>query len=256
MRREALVLTMMLVFGMSACESDKAVKVADEAETVSDKVEDAPAPAEEVANPEAQEEDVVANEEAKTPAKASSEVVRNDDDTVIDWSTFPLKGEVLQKFAWTDFQGQNAVVMVKELRGKTGGAILVTHARFNADGTWTKVRDLKEVIESCEFDLVLDGFVGEWSVSDVDGDSIGEATFAWNSDCVSDVSPTTFKLFMLEDGQKYALRGDTLAEGQGGKYTMGPEFATAPKSFEAHAKKAWEAALPRIEGLFDELPDE
>jgi len=65
-------------------------------------------------------------------------------------------------------------------------------------------------------------------------------TFAYRVGCVSDVSPITLKLRVIENGEKYILRGETLlSDGEGGKYKPDPKFKKWPKELAAHAKKRW-----------------
>jgi len=61
--------------------------------------------------------------------------------------------------------------------------------------------------------------------------------------CTSDVSPLTLKLMMLEDREKYPIRGTTVVDvggGQryGGEKRFGEEFAGAPVAFRDFASRA------------------
>src|SRR5690606_29174293 len=79
-------------------------------------------------------------------------------------------------------------------------------------------------------------------------DGIGEVAFAYRADCVSDMSPVTVKLLLLENGDKYILRGTTRIEDPGGAYggdlKVDPSFTKGPKEFLAHAKALWERESP------------
>ncbi len=171
---------------------------------------------------------------------ATSKVLRTDG-AALNVEEFPRTGELQRVLSWTDKYGTNAVVFSRQKRGKTGAALVASHGRLEGDGSWTIVREFKEVIETCEFDLILEPYVGDWSVTDLDNDGVGEATFAWNADCVSDVSPTIYKLLMTEDGNKYTLRGYTRVGEFGGDFKADPEFQKAPAGFQAHAEKTWAA---------------
>ena len=81
------------------------------------------------------------------------------------------------------------------------------------------------------------------TVTDLDNDGIGEVAFVYFVDCVSDVSPYSAKLMLIEKGQKYPIRG-TVKMAFGGhvtpsQYTLGPEFERAPPSFTKYAKALW-----------------
>jgi hypothetical protein len=83
------------------------------------------------------------------------------------------------------------------------------------------------------------------AVTDLDGDGIAEVTFAYELACRSDVSPSTYKLLLLEGGTKYILRGETTVDPGdgviGGKFTADPEEAKWPAPFLAAAKRLWDA---------------
>lgn len=83
------------------------------------------------------------------------------------------------------------------------------------------------------------------TVTDLDGDGIAEVTFAYEVACRSDVSPSTYKLLVLEGGTKYILRGETTVDPGdgviGGTFTADPAEAKWPAAFLAAAKKLWSA---------------
>lgn len=187
-------------------------------------------------------EEQVPKDGFETDPSATDTVVRTDG-AALNVEEFPRKGELQRVLSWTDKYGTNAVVFSREKRGTTGAALTATHGRLEGDGSWTVVREFKEFIDTCEFDLVLEPYLGEWSITDLDKDGVGEATFAWNADCVSDVSPTIYKMLMTEDGAKYTLRGHTRVGEFGGEFKADPEFTKAPEGFQAHAEKAWAASV-------------
>lgn len=205
------------------------------------KSEPSVAPDEKLPAPDEPEDEIPPEAFEQDPSATST--VERVDEKSLDLESFPNKRQRKGVFGWTDKYGTNAVVITAEQRGKNGAGLIATHARQEGDGSWTVVRELKEVIDTCEFDLILKPVFGDWSVTDLDEDGLGEATFGWNADCVSDVSPTTLKLFVIEDGEKYTLRGHTKVEDMGGEFKVDPDFAKAPKGFQAHAEKSWAAAL-------------
>lgn len=154
---------------------------------------------------------------------------------------FEISGKVEQVLGWRDKYGTNAVVITSNTQKSGGGLLLAKHARQEGDGSWSEVRELRELVESCEFDLVLAPRAEtSWSITDLDKDGIGEATFAWTADCTSDVSPNMHKVLLIEDGEKYVLRGVTQVEGMGGEFKADAAFDRAPAAFRAHAEKVWE----------------
>jgi len=78
----------------------------------------------------------------------------------------------------------------------------------------------------------------------MDNNNLGEITFAYKLACISDASPLTLKLLILENGNKYIIRGTTKVD-LGPEYriestkSIDPSFDKAPKSFLLHAKKTW-----------------
>ncbi len=93
----------------------------------------------------------------------------------------------------------------------------------------------------CEFDLTAAFVPGSLTITDLDADGVGEATFLYTLHCTSDVSPATRKLIMREGEAKYAIRGTTkLPEGYGGgEMRLDPSFRAAPKSFREYAVQRW-----------------
>ena len=81
------------------------------------------------------------------------------------------------------------------------------------------------------------------TLTDLDYDNIAEITFIYRTTCTSDVSSSTQKLIMLEEGEKFALRGSTQVMGDGGEYEIGAGFKSAPDEFLNHAKQLWSEHL-------------
>ena len=78
-------------------------------------------------------------------------------------------------------------------------------------------------------------------MSDLDKDGYAEITFGYVMNCTTDMSPGTYKLLLLEDADKYILRGTQrdreMAEfyPEIGRFTPGKSFASAPRVFLKHA---------------------
>ncbi len=161
--------------------------------------------------------------------------------TDADLEGFEVPGKREHVIGWTDRYGTNAVVISRQ--PQRGGALLTaTHGRREGDASWTTVRDFKELISDCEFDVSLYAKIGDWSVTDLDSDGLGEATFAWSAGCRSDVSPLAHKVLVVEDGEKYVLRGQTIdLTGAGGTFEADALFAKVPPAFRQHAEKVWKA---------------
>jgi hypothetical protein len=71
----------------------------------------------------------------------------------------------------------------------------------------------------------------------------GEITFVYRLGCDGDPTPVPMKLMMLEDGDKYAIRGTTSLEmyNHVGEMNVDASFNDAPDEFLPFAKKIWES---------------
>lgn len=66
---------------------------------------------------------------------------------------------------------------------------------------------MRDGVEDCEFEVTGEFLPASLAVRDEDGDAIGEVTFAYRLACRSDVAAADQKLLLLEDGERYVLRG-------------------------------------------------
>jgi hypothetical protein len=158
--------------------------------------------------------------------------------------------KVERTVAWSDGKGTYMAVFVssrKTGRAKdaehTSAGLFVTTLRFYND-RYNVEQDIKELVAPCELDLTANFIDGATGVTDVDGDGLGELTFMYTVGCGGDVSPSTLKLLMLEDKNKYALRGlGRVDPGNGVREggTFKADFGKAPASLLEHAKKVWAA---------------
>ena len=94
---------------------------------------------------------------------------------------------------------------------------------------------------NCPLDLFAGFMPGSLTVTDLDADGVGEATFIYTLQCTSDVSPPTLKLIMREGARKYAIRAAALLpQGYGGgEMNLDPAFAGAPAPLREYAVRRW-----------------
>jgi hypothetical protein len=194
-------------------------------------------------------------EEEPAPAEEDVEVRAGEFDKAAFPAPLPT-GEVLGGIAFADAAGNNflafsredVVVKPKKQDGQLVEPAIQTtilhikHVAKKGDAV-EDVRSYVERIEKCDADIVLEPQFGEWSVTDIDADGVGEASFAYTAGCTSDISPVSHKVFVTEGGEKYVLRGHTAVKpgGPDGE-TIGGEYK-ADKMDEAFMKKAtvvWE----------------
>lgn len=152
-------------------------------------------------------------------------------------------GEVLGGFAFHDSAGDNYVIFAREDRGNEDhihtSVLRIKHVVKSGSGM-REVRSYTERVEDCDLDIFLEPKFGDWSVSDVDQNGIGEASFAYTVACVGDVSPLPHKAFVTEGGQKYVLRGIQQvrlpdSKPEGGTYKADP----MPAVFMEKARDVW-----------------
>ncbi|MEZ4400775.1 MAG: hypothetical protein R3B06_12190 [Kofleriaceae bacterium] len=163
--------------------------------------------------------------------------------TAADLEGVELAGKREHVVGWTDKNGTGALIITTQPQRDNGGLLVATLLYREGDGSWTTDRELKELVDACEFDLTLAAQVGDWTVRDLDGDGRADITVAWNAGCRSDVSPITHKVLVVSKGEKYALRGDTLTAGVGGTFKADPAFKGAPPALLAHAEQVWKATV-------------
>lgn len=155
--------------------------------------------------------------------------------------------KVQKSVSWTDKNGQQIFLIASAEQSKGGGMFRAIRATREGDGSWTTTREFKELVNECEFDLVMTPILDEkLSLTDLNKDGIGEVTFGWIADCTSDVSPNNYKILMSDGEEKYAIRGNTKVNPGNGEYLGGdqkvdPSFEKAPAGFLDHAKKVWDA---------------
>lgn len=158
-------------------------------------------------------------------------------------------GKLDKAVGWTDKNGANVVVFSTQTAvGKKNGEhfesayLNVEHVAYPG-GAFKSLRSVKDKEEACDADLMAEFRDKALTVTDLDNDGFGEITFAYALRCTSDVSPATLKLLMLENGEKYILRGqsrvDTGPEKVGGAFKVDPSFNAGPPAFLEHAKKQW-----------------
>lgn len=150
----------------------------------------------------------------------------------------------LRALAWSDAAGENLLTFAaveskaKDADGNDArrAALSAVHQVLpSAPGASPRtVRKVSDGVEPCPLDLTAEFIEAAEAVTDLDGDGVAEATFAYRTSCKGDVSPDTVKLLVLEGGDKYILRGDDATSG-----TPDPVPSKWPPAFLAHAKATW-----------------
>lgn len=180
---------------------------------------------------------------ARTASAAPTEVEAKDvPPEKLEKGTFAVPVQDIRRvLSFEDKNGRNLVAFVR--RDQPGGRSLqVIHSAAKPSTKPTTLRTVNDQVAQCEFDVIADFIPGSIEVRDEDQDGVAELYFAYRVDCVSDVSPVTQKLVVLEGGQKYILRGtsrvDTGAEKLGGEFKS--EGFEGAKPLLARATLIWE----------------
>lgn len=161
------------------------------------------------------------------------------------------KGELVYGRSWTDTNGENMIIFSEktnyiEEKDGPGYSDVELHAYHYAKSTgdYKLIREVKDFERKCMFDNRARFVEESVDISDINKDGYAEITFVYRLGCSSELSPDGLKLMMLENGDKYAIRGETEVEFNGmlgGETNVDASFNTAPDGFLAHAKKIWKA---------------
>ncbi len=176
-------------------------------------------------------------EETSGPAEMASTF------SLLDQASYDLaklehEGKITYKKIWQDTNGENIAIFTQK-----ESELFVYHYSINDDQV-KLLRKVYDVEPGCEDDLFIDFVENSIEVTDLDNNNLGELTFAYKKTCTTDVSPRVLKVLLLEDGNKYIMRGYSVVEfGEdqyGGDQTIDPSFENGPPAFLAHAKQVWD----------------
>lgn len=155
-----------------------------------------------------------------------------------DLSTLNHDGKIVNKRFWQDSNGVNIALFTSK-----ENELFAYHYAVNSDLV-KLLRKITDFEKDCEYDLTLAFIENSITITDLDNNNFGEITFAYKKACISDVSPMDLKLIMLENGNKFILRGSTTVnlgnEKIGGEKNIDALFKNAPNNFLSHANKIWE----------------
>jgi len=167
-----------------------------------------------------------------------------------------IKGVFVDGKKWRDANGENLALFseqtiytkVPEAEGESLLSIELHAYHFALENNNYKlIREVKDFEKDCFFDNRARFIEESFIVSDLDGNNYGELFFMYRLGCSSDLSPDPIKLMMLENGEKYAIRGTTLVyiapnEPEiGGEKQIDPEFSKKNRLHSQKANEIWEA---------------
>lgn len=164
---------------------------------------------------------------------------------------FEVKGTIINGSRWTDRNGDNYVVLAQVSKERTAEDVYMKsitltayhYADFNS-GTYREVRKVQDFTRDCEYNNIAAFLPATLSVTDIDKNNLGEVTFMYKLGCKSELSPDDLKLIMMENGVKYAVRGESIVYmgdmKLGGKKEIDKSFNNAPQAFLNFANELWD----------------
>lgn len=166
------------------------------------------------------------------------------------------KGTLARVYGWSDANGKNVLIFSsmdkegydKEMEQPAKSRYLFVNHYASTANAVKRLRLIRDKEENCSWDLTLDFDWPALGLTDLDADGIGEISFAYEKTCRSDVAPSELKVLMLENGDKYIIRGTTMPDGPeyksvGDMRYPAPSLRTGPASFRKHMNATWEKVV-------------
>lgn len=127
-------------------------------------------------------------------------------------------------------------------------AILVQHYIEKSNKELVLLRQITDREEHCEFDNDLQFLTESLRITDLDKNKYAEITFLYKLGCRSDVSPIGLKLMVIENGNKAAIRGNTIPRGFNypKEKVADGSFKKLPKLIQDQANKLWDKFAPEF----------
>jgi hypothetical protein len=158
-----------------------------------------------------------------------------------------VKGNIVDGANWTDAEGENTVLLTQTENRMVNGTQsqrIYAYCYKKEAGAWKQKWLVQDRIDDCEVDATCEFLPQSLTVTDNDKNNTAEVTFLYKLSCKGDVSPDQKKLIMYEGNQKYAIRGTTIIEYNGGKEggdkKIDPVFNNAPRSLLDFANIQWD----------------
>lgn len=208
-----------------------------------------------------QEQQATPSPEVKNPPKKMETKIEAL--TVLPKGMSMLGQEFLTGRTWTDANGENIVLasLAKTVRPHDPDGydvdflskhLYVEHlVRKTADEAYTRIRKIEDFEKDCQADNMLAFNEESLQITDLDKDNYKEISFVYTLGCRSDVSPDPMKLMLLENGEKYAIRGNTRSE-HILRYELG-EDAVLPESKDKKFDASFDKAPPTFKKFANDL---
>ncbi|MEA3451701.1 MAG: hypothetical protein U9Q83_07335, partial [Bacteroidota bacterium] len=133
-----------------------------------------------------------------------------------------VKGDLVFGYKWEDKMGINVLVFTTQEKfsqmrygGPQDGHYTKFMKAYHFAGTehhYSLIRMIQDGDDACQCppnDLENEFYEKSISITDLNEDGFAEITFMYYMLCAEEVIPVPTKLMMLENGEKYAIRGDS-----------------------------------------------
>ncbi|TCN56509.1 hypothetical protein D0809_15360 [Flavobacterium circumlabens] len=168
-------------------------------------------------------------------------------------------GNVKNAVSWNDKLGENIVLLTEtgefttknsDSEDSRDAALYAYHyivSGKNAALNW-KIYDF---IHDCPVEIEANFVKNTFSITDLNKDGIAEIWVMYTTVCHGDVSPSTMKIIMHENNEKFSMRGENKVKVEekrylGGKYTFDKAFNEGPAAFREYAKKLWQKHVNKV----------
>lgn len=149
-----------------------------------------------------------------------------------------IRGKLAKALAWSDKNGENLVTFAllwrdtMEDHDSLRNVYLTVEHLLEGKKLLETYQDKKE---SCDDYAMSARFEDEaFAVTDLDGDGIGEVTFAYTLKCTGNAIAWQRSLVMLENGDSYVLRSRITSS-----YELDKAFREGPPAFRTNADVVW-----------------
>lgn len=153
---------------------------------------------------------------------------------------------------WEDANGENVLVFSRLEKAVLAADdpeyealsryFYAQHFTRKEGGEYMEVRKVQDLIEACMSSNMLYLLEKSVRITDLDKDNYKEIAFLYSYGCKSDASSDPMKLMFLENGDKYAIRGERIMDAakQQQVKELDKSFDAAPQEFRDFASKLWD----------------
>ena len=160
-----------------------------------------------------------------------------------------VKGQVVKTEHWQDKAGEHLLLVHtkptnRQKEPDSDGIYnfdqyLYSYQFDKTGDAFKQLWQIQDFVKACPYDVSCEFLIPSLQLTDLDADGVAETSFLYRTACRSDVRRASLKFILHNEFTKYALRGETVVMGEGGKHTADPAFATADKRLLPFAKQQW-----------------